>query len=98
MNYVGEAVRYRFGAFVNIGYVGLMIISPVVLTVTNISSRVQSFIKLADGMRWFWILRTVRMVRRESRQAHRVVMNWILVILRCRKFRLVSLVCCQRLF
>ena len=98
MNYVGEAVRYRFGAFVNIGYVGLMIISPVVLTVTNISSRVQSFIKLADGMRWFWILRTVRMVRRECRQAHRVVMNWILVILRCRKFRLVSLVCCQRLF
>ena len=98
MNYVGETVRYRFGAFVNIGYVGLMIITPVVLTVTNISSRVQSFIKLADGMRWFWVLRTVRMVRRESRQAHRVVMNWILVILRCRGFRLVSLVCCERLF
>ena len=37
MNYVGETVRYRFGAFVNIGYVGLMIITPVVLTVTNIS-------------------------------------------------------------
>ena len=97
MNYVGETVRYRFGAFVNIGYVGLMIITPVVLTVTNISSRVQSFIKLADGMRWCWVLRTVRMVRRESRQAHRVVMNWILVILRCRGFRLVSLVCCERL-
>ena len=98
MNYVGETVRYRFGAFVNIGYVGLMIITPVVLTVTNISSRVQSFIKLADGMRWFWVLRTVRMVRRESWLAHRVVMNWILVILRCRGFRLVSLVCCERLF
>ena len=98
MNYVGETVRYRFGAFGNIGYGGLMIITPVVLTVTNISSRVQSFIKLADGMRWFWVLRTVRMVRRESRQAHRAVMNWILVILRCRGFRLVSLVCCERLF
>ena len=37
MNYVGETVRYRFGAFGNIGYGGLMIITPVVLTVTNIS-------------------------------------------------------------
>ena len=98
MNYVGETVRYRVGAFVNIGYVGLMITTPVVLTVTNISSRGQSIIKLADGMRWFWVLRTVRMVRRESWLAHRVVMNWILVILRCRGFRLVSLVCCERLF
>ena len=98
MNYVGETVRYRFGAFGNIGYGGLMIITPVVLTVTNISSRVQSFIKLADGMRWFWILQTVRMVRREFRQTHRAVMIWILVILRCRGFRLVSLVCCERLF